>query len=93
MNSAEWQSEGVPPGDLGSGDLPPGDLGADELALRTLASGELPSPLLAERALAAEVAAGLERLIGLFRWLSPPAGYRSPRRPRWPPWSAAAPGG
>src|SRR5271155_4797461 len=25
-------------------------------------------------ALAAEVAAGLERLIGLFRWLSPPSG-------------------
>ena len=74
MNSAGWQSEGVPPGDLGSGDLPPGDLGADELALRTLASGELPSPLLAERALAAGVAAGLERLIGLFRWLSPPSG-------------------
>lgn len=74
MNSAGWQSEGVSPGDLGSGDLPPGDLGADELALRTLASGELPSPLLAERALAAGVAAGLERLIGLFRWLSPPSG-------------------
>jgi DNA-binding MarR family transcriptional regulator len=69
----------VPPGDLGSGDLPSGDppsgdLGADELALRTLASGDLPSPLLAERALAAGVAAGLERLIGLFRWLSPPSG-------------------
>jgi DNA-binding MarR family transcriptional regulator len=28
----------------------------------------------AEEVLAAEVAAGLERLIGLFRWLSPPSG-------------------
>jgi DNA-binding MarR family transcriptional regulator len=28
----------------------------------------------AEGVLAAEVAAGLERLIGLFRWLSPPSG-------------------
>jgi DNA-binding MarR family transcriptional regulator len=79
MNSAGWRSEGVAPGDPGSGDLRPGDpgapgLGADELALRTLASGDLPSAPLADRALAAGVAAGLERLIGLFRWLSPPSG-------------------
>jgi DNA-binding MarR family transcriptional regulator len=74
MNSAGWRSEGVSPGNPGSDDLGPGDLGADELALRTLASGDLPVPPLAEPALAAGVAAGLERLIGLFRWLSPPSG-------------------
>ena len=32
------------------------------------------SPDLDDPALAAAVAAGLERLIGLFRWLSPPSG-------------------
>jgi DNA-binding MarR family transcriptional regulator len=52
----------------------PPQLGPAELALDKLASGELPSPALADRALAAGVAAGLERLIGLFRWLSPPSG-------------------
>src|ERR1700728_3936331 len=31
-------------------------------------------PDLSDPALAAEVAAGLERLIGLFRWISPPSG-------------------
>jgi DNA-binding MarR family transcriptional regulator len=33
-----------------------------------------PPPDLSDPALAAEVAAGLERLIGLFRWISPPSG-------------------
>jgi len=39
-------------------------------------SGEHPEPPQdpAQRTLAAGVAAGLERLIGLFRWLSPPSG-------------------
>ncbi|MDX6336336.1 MAG: hypothetical protein QOG05_3676 [Streptosporangiaceae bacterium] len=47
---------------------------ATALAPRDLPSPDLPSPDLADRALAAGVAAGLERLIGLFRWLSPPSG-------------------
>jgi DNA-binding MarR family transcriptional regulator len=33
-----------------------------------------PPPDLSDPALAAEVAAGLERLIGLFRWISPSSG-------------------
>ena len=46
-----------------------------EAALPESAPAPVPSaPVLAERALAAGVAAGLERLIGLFRWLSPPSG-------------------
>jgi DNA-binding MarR family transcriptional regulator len=53
---------------------PPDQLRPDELALQRLASGDLPEPAFADRALAAGVAAGLERLIGLFRWLSPPSG-------------------
>jgi DNA-binding MarR family transcriptional regulator len=32
------------------------------------------TPDLSDPALAAEVAVGLERLIGLFRWISPPSG-------------------
>ena len=58
---------------MDSADERPQQLGPAELALDKLASGELPSPALADRALAAGVAAGLERLIGLFRWLSPPS--------------------
>jgi DNA-binding MarR family transcriptional regulator len=69
MNSAGDRPGAAPRGDLGSGDP-----GSDQLALRVPASGDLPSHDLAERALAAGVAAGLERLIGLFRWLSPPSG-------------------
>jgi DNA-binding MarR family transcriptional regulator len=53
---------------------PPGDPGADELAPGALASGELPSPAWAERALAAGLAAALERLTRLIRGLSPPSG-------------------
>ena len=41
---------------------------ARETAEAELAAGE------AEAALAAEVAAALERVVGLFRWLSPPSG-------------------
>ena len=59
---------------MDSADERPRQLGPAELALDKLASGDLPSPPLADRALAAGVAAGLERLIGLFRWLSPPSG-------------------
>jgi DNA-binding MarR family transcriptional regulator len=68
MNSA-WSRAGDR-----AGEVPPGDLGADELARRALASGELPSPALAERPLAAGLAAGLERLTRLIRGLSPPSG-------------------
>lgn len=74
MNSAGERPPAAQPGALVAGDLDPGELGPDELALQALASGDLPSPDLAGRALAAGVAAGLERLIGLFRWLSPPSG-------------------
>ena len=74
MNSAGERPPAAQPGALVAGDLAPGELGPDELALQALASGDLPSPDLADRALAAGVAAGLERLIGLFRWLSPPSG-------------------
>jgi DNA-binding MarR family transcriptional regulator len=74
MNSAGERLPAAQPGALVAGDLAPGELGPDELALQALASGHLPSPDLADRALAAGVAAGLERLIGLFRWLSPPSG-------------------
>jgi DNA-binding MarR family transcriptional regulator len=74
MNSAGERPPAVQPGAPVAGDLAPGELGPDELALQALASGDLPSPDLAGRALAAGVAAGLERLIGLFRWLSPPSG-------------------
>jgi DNA-binding MarR family transcriptional regulator len=52
----------------------PSQLEPDELALDALASGDVPSPEPADRALAAGVSAGLERLIGLFRWISPPSG-------------------
>ncbi len=74
MNSAGERPPAAQPGALVAGDLAPGELGPDELALQTLASGDRPAPDLADRALAAGVAAGLERLIGLFRWLSPPSG-------------------
>ena len=74
MNSAEERPPAAQPGALVAGDLAPGELAPDELALQALASGDLPSPDLADRALAAGVAAGVERLIGLFRWLSPPSG-------------------
>jgi DNA-binding MarR family transcriptional regulator len=74
LASAELPSAELPSAELPSAELAPNELAPAELAPAELAPNELASNELAQNELALGVAGGIERLLSLLRWLTPPDG-------------------